>query len=416
MIYFITRKSLANRRLTTFLCIFSIALSVALYLGIERVKKGAEEGFINTISKTDLIVGAKGSPLQLLLYSVFNIGQPINNIRFESYQEFNHHEKVLWTIPISLGDAYQGHRVVGTNENFFNHYRFRGDHQLIMAEGRPFEKIFEVVIGHEVAKKHKIHLGDKLILSHGIQESSLYHHDNTPFIVVGILKATHTPIDHALYVTLEGLEAMHIGWESGAPDNLARDLSALKREDVKVGQITSFLLACKSRIQLLHMKREIDLFAKEPLMAAIPGVTLQELWKTLGQGQKVLSLVSLCVLLVGFLGIVISLYTSINERKREMAILRSLGAGPKKIMTLFLFESGLLTFLGCLFGLILLNLLMLLLAPSIEREFSLAMQFPLLTLNEFLFMMLTTLGGLIAGLIPAIKAYMTNLQEGLNPS
>ena len=125
MINFLTFKSIKNRKFTSFLCVLSIALSVTLFLGIERIRNGARDGFTNTISKTDLIVGAKGGPLQLLLYTVFHIGGAVNNIKISTYNDIKANPQVEWTIPISLGDAYRGFRVVGTDENFYEHYRFR---------------------------------------------------------------------------------------------------------------------------------------------------------------------------------------------------------------------------------------------------------------------------------------------------
>ncbi|MGZ3809062.1 MAG: ABC transporter permease, partial [Bacteriovorax sp.] len=135
MINFLTYKSIKNRKFTSLLCVLSIALSVTLFLGIERIRNGAREGFTNTISKTDLIIGAKGGPLQLLLYTVFHIGGAVNNIRMSTYDEIRNNHLVEWSIPISLGDTYKGYRVVATDENFFEHYRFRGDKQVVLETG-----------------------------------------------------------------------------------------------------------------------------------------------------------------------------------------------------------------------------------------------------------------------------------------
>ena len=164
MITYLNWKSVQNRKLTSLLCVASIALSVALLLGVERIKNGARDGFTNTISQTDLIVGAKGGPLQLVLYTVFRIGSPTNNIRFSSYTKIKNLPEVDWTIPISLGDAYRGYRVVGTDENFFKHYRYRRNQKIKVLNGKIPIGIFDVVLGYEVAQKFQHKPSDSIIL------------------------------------------------------------------------------------------------------------------------------------------------------------------------------------------------------------------------------------------------------------
>ncbi|MGZ3809802.1 MAG: ABC transporter permease, partial [Bacteriovorax sp.] len=217
MIKFLTYKSLNNRKFTSLLCVLSIALSVTLFLGIERIRNGAREGFTNTISQTDLIVGAKGGPLQLLLYTVFHIGGAVNNIRMSTYEEIKNNRLVEWTIPISLGDTYRGYRVVATDENFFAHYRFRGDKKIELSSGAIPKDTFDVVLGSEVAKKFQLKINDPIVLSHGVSSAAILSHEATPFRIVGIIAPTQTPIDTAVYINLYGMEAMHFGWESGVP-------------------------------------------------------------------------------------------------------------------------------------------------------------------------------------------------------
>ncbi|MBC7713757.1 MAG: ABC transporter permease, partial [Rhizobacter sp.] len=329
MINFLTFKSISNRKFTSFLCVLSIALSVTLFLGIERIRNGARDGFTNTISKTDLIVGAKGGPLNLLLYTVFHIGGAVNNIKMKTYEEIKKNHQVEWTIPISLGDAYRGFRVVATDENFYVHYRFRGDRSVEMSEGKIPNDTFDVVIGSVVAKKFNHKVGDPIIISHGISAQAILSHDNTPFRIVGIMKPTSTPLDTGVYITLQGMEAIHFGWETGVPSGDKINPDRFKKENIQITQLTSFMVKLKSRIAVLRMRRDIDNYMDEPIMAIIPALSLQEMWETIGYVEQILFLVSLCVLLVGVLSILISLYTSINERRREMAILRSLGASSR---------------------------------------------------------------------------------------
>lgn len=413
MINFLTYKSLANRKFTSLLCVLSIALSVTLFLGIERIRNGAREGFTNTISKTDLIIGAKGGQLQLLLYSVFHLGSAVNNIRMSTYDEIKNNRLVEWSIPISLGDAYKGFRVVATDENFFQHYRFRGDKHVALAFGKVPTETFDVVLGSEVAKKFKLKVGDPIVLSHGISSEAILSHDSTPFHIVGIAAPTMTPIDTAVFITLYGMEAMHFGWESGVPSGEQVNPERFKKENIQISQITSFMVKLKSRIAVLKMRRDIDQYEKEPIMAIIPALALQEMWQTIGYVEQILFLVSLCVLLVGILSILISLYTSINERRREMAILRSLGASSRHVFTLLLYESSFLVFLGCLSGVASLYALLLFVKPWLESNFSVYLDVQPLSLTEWYYLGGIFIAGSLAGLIPAIKAYMNSLQDGL---
>lgn len=340
MILRLSWKSLKNRKLTAGLCIFSIALSVMLFLSVERMRAGAEEGFTNTISQTDLVVGARSGQLQLLLYAVFHMGSPTNNIRYSSYEKIISSPAVAWSIPVSLGDSYRGFRVVATDQNFYKHYTFRGDRKIIFQDGAPAEGLFDVVVGAEVAARLGHKVGQKIVLSHGVSEVAVLEHKHSPFHIVGVLAPTQTPVDRGVYITLEGMEAMHIGWETGSPSyGDMPDYETMKKEDIKIGQLTAFLLRNQSRIFTLKMQRMVQDFEDEPLMAIIPGLALQELWQNLSYLENVLKIISASVLLVGFLSVVIALYTSLNERRREMAILRSVGLGAGGILCMLLLES-----------------------------------------------------------------------------
>jgi len=406
-------KSLLNRKVTSFLCCLSIALSIALLLGVERIRSTAKDGFTNTISGVDLLVGSRGSPINLLLYSVFHIGEPINNIRYSSYQTISELGSVDWTVPISLGDAYKSFRVVGTNENFFKYFQFRGDQKVQFSEGQAFSGIFDIVIGATVAKTLNHKVGDSIVLSHGIQEESLLHHEDSPFKIVGILKETSTPIDKAVYTSLEGMEAIHIGWENGMPSDEEIDKSGLKKENLKTTQITSFLLKTKSRIAILGLQRFIVNYDKEPLMGVIPAYTLLNLWETMSYLEKVLFLVSSLVLLVGFVSIIIALYSSLNERRREMAILRSIGAAPRHIFSLLFLESCLLNLVGILAGIIMLYFVGYFFQDILATKFSVYMKNSLLTLSEFKLLLLIFFVGTFIGMLPALKAYRNSLSDGL---
>lgn len=414
MIGHITLKSLKNRSVTAILCILSVAMSVTLILSVEKLRQGARDGFTNSISKTDLIVGARSGPLQLLLYSIFHIGSPTNNIRYSSYEKIKSNPSVGWTIPISLGDSYKGHRVVGTNEDFFTYYHFRGDKKLKLAQGEIFKQINDVVIGSRVAKRLGLKLGDKIFLNHGLEEADHLKHDNIPFLIKGILEPTSTPVDKGVYAPLEGIEIIHEGWETGIPTEKTKfELSQLNKEQHRPQQITAFMLGARSRIFVLRIQHALRSFSDEPLMGIIPALTLQELWGTLAQVENILFVIAIFVLIISLLGIFITLYSSLNERRREMAILRSLGASKTQIFGLLLSESQLLVFTGTILGLGVFYALILALSPWVESNYSVYLEVAAPGNKELLILLLVNLSAPLAGLLPALKAYKNGLQDGL---
>lgn len=404
-----------ERKVTVFLCLCSIAFSTALYLGVSRLSTSAKEGFTGTLSGADLIVGAKGGELNLLLYSIFHLGNPTSNIRYESYQKWASNRRLAWTIPISLGDSYKGFRVVGTDQNFTQHYRYRSDQKVEMQSGEFASGIWGVALGSKVAKSLGHKLGDRLILSHGISETSLSHHDHTPFTVKGILAPTGTPIDSSVFITLQGMEAMHIGWESGiAKEEDLPNPDELKFEDIKIRQITSFIAGARNRIQVLHLRRAIDTDESEPLMAIIPGLALSQLWEILSGVELALRVIGICVLIVGVIGIVIALTTSLQSRRREMAILRSVGGAPRHILFLLLSEALILAIFGFFLGEILLILGLMVALPLIEGSYSMALGLKIFELSDLGYLGLTLSSALMLSLLPAFMAYKQSLRDGLS--
>lgn len=418
MIFFrLAYKSLRNRLLTTSLTLLSIALSVALLIGVEHIRAGVRENFAQSLSQTDLIVGARGGALQLLLYTVFGMGSATNNMSYTSYETLKKHPAVQWTIPYALGDSHRGFRVIGTTEDFYREYRYRQDRKLAFRAGGPAREIFDVVLGHAVAAQLQYTLGAALVVTHGVTSGpGLLQHDDKPFRVVGILQRTFTPVDRALYVTLEGLEAMHVDWQDGAParPGTARAAEHLRTEALQIKSITAFLLRTKSRLETLRLQREINTFAAEPLMTIIPGVAMSELWRSIGYAEDGLKIVTLCVMLVGLLGMLMALYTSLNERRREMAILRAIGLGPWKIAGLLVLESGALSLGGCALGIGLVYGLLAVFQPVVEQHFGLYVPIRALSSVEYLYAVAALLAGCSIGLVPAIKAYRHTLTDGLS--
>lgn len=407
-------KSLRARALTTTLTIFSIALSVMLLVGVDRLRDAAQAGFSGTLSHTDLIVGARGGDLPLLLSSVFHIGNAANNVSWETYQHFAQHRAVAWTIPISMGDSFHGYRVVATDDNFYAHYQYRKDRSLKVVQGHTPEGIFDVALGAEVAARLHLRIGQKIVLAHGVETKSILNHDTTPFTVVGILGPTETPVDRAVYITLLGDEAMHFGWSGGTPPAIGEAAPAFDPSKLKVDQITCFLLGTKSRISTLYLQREIDTYKPEPLTAIIPAYTLQELWSLLDYADTALSLVSAAVLVVGLLAMLIALYTALNERRREIAILRAVGLHARQIFSLFLLESVLIASVGTASGIVSVYVLLYVLRSTIENHFGLPVALVGLSTRVEIYAVVTVLAGALLGTIPAWRAYRNSLVDGLN--
>ena len=408
-------RSLWNRRSTAVLTIFSISISVTLLIGVENIRKGVRTSFSSAVSGTDIIVGARGGSLQLLLYSIFRIGNATNNLSWESYNEFHNDKRVKWTIPISLGDSHRGFRVLGTNQEYFKHFRYGSKNKLEFSRGQSFSKVFDVVIGSEVAIKLNYRLNEKIIIAHGTGRKSFLKHDDRPFKVVGILKPTGTPVDQSLHVSLEGITAMHIDWESGAPPMEGESLSSadILKLDLKPEEITSFLIGLKSKIHAFSLQRQINSFKEEPLSAIMPGVALQELWNLLRTAEVGLRIITWFVLFAGLLGMMTSLLSGLNERRREMAILRSVGAGPGTISFLLIFEAIFLTLVGILFGLLFLYITLFVSQPLLEAYFGLFIPIQSPSVKDLIILGVIILNGMLMGLIPALRAYRQSLSDGM---
>jgi len=410
-------QSLKNRRLLTGLTILSIALSAALFLTVEKVREGARESFSNTLSQTSLIVGAKGSPIQLLLYTVFHMGSPTSNLSYSSFEKYSKHPAVDWTIPISLGDSHRGFRVVATNASFYEHYRFRQTRSIEFENGKGSQGIFDVVLGSEVARLLRYKILDPVVLSHGVSEGdSIFDHGDKPFRVVGILKPTKTPIDRALFITLEGMEAIHIDWKEGVPADPSKStkIEDIKKENLQISQITSFLVRTKAPQDILRLQREIMDDPNAALMAIMPGVALAELWRGISYAEDALRAVSLLIIFVGLLGMLISIYTTLHERRREMAILRTLGAHSMQIVFLLVFEAVVLTGLGLLLAIGLVYGGLLLFQPWIENATGVFIPIHRFSLMEWIYIAGVLFGGAVMGMIPALKAYRDALVDGLS--
>lgn len=409
----LTLASLWNRRLTAGLTVVVIALSVALLLGVERLRSDARQSFASTVSGTDLIVGAPSGPVQLLLYSIFHIGDATNEVSWPAVQRITARREVAWVVPLSLGDSHRGYRVVGTTADFFIHYRYGERRQVDFAEGRPFAGVFEAVVGAEVAARLGYRDGARITLSHGSGEHVAEHGDK-PFTVVGVLAPTGTPVDRSVMVSLESIEAIHLDWQGGAPIpglHIAPEL--VQKFDLSPKRVTAALVGLKNRAMVFRLQRAINEDTEAPLLAILPGVALDQLWDVVGVGARVLLAVSWLVVAVGLAGLIAVVVASLGERRRELAILRSLGAGPREVFLLVAAESVLLTLAGCVLGVALVQGVVAAMAGWLQASYGLALSPGWPVAREWMLLGAVMLAGLAASVVPALRAWRQSLVDGM---
>ncbi|MDX1343480.1 MAG: ABC transporter permease [Reinekea sp.] len=408
-------KSLWNRRVTALLTLLMVSVSVCLLLSVDRIRTDTRSSFANTLSGTDLLIGSRTGSLNLLLYSVFRIGNATNNISWQSYQELKNHKDVKWTIPISLGDSHKGYRVVGTNESYLQHYQYGRQHGLELQQGVWFADVFEVVLGAEVARQLNYQLGDAVVIAHGTGSTSFEQHDDRPFKVVGILAPTGTPVDKSLHIPLEGITALHVDWQSGVKrQGKTTSVDDTLSLDLTPDSITAFLVGMNSRLKAFGFQRQVNEFRKEPLMAVIPGAALQELWQLIGIAENALMAVSVMVIVTGLIGMVTVIISSLNERRREIAIFRALGAKRNTLLGLLMVESGFYGLAGLVTGYGLHVLLMGIANSHVQNRYGieLTIGWP----NESMMVILSSflVTTVILGLLPGYRAYRQSLSDGLS--
>lgn len=399
-------KSIRHRSFATTATVFSVALSLLLLFSVERVRRSVQDSFTQTVSGVDLLVGARTGSLQLVLFSVFNIGQVTNNITYQSYEKISQHPDVEWTIPISLGDGHKGFRVVATTTQFFEHYQVRSQEHLKIISGGPFAKDNEVVLGAEVAQTLKYKLGDKIVVAHGSTTGeSFEEHAEQPLTVAGILESTGTAVDRSVYITLAAMDHMHA-------DPKQEDEPAHEHQP-KPEAITSFFVKLKSKTKILPMQREITENKDEALLAVIPGAVLSDLWQSLSLIEFVLKLISALVMVVGLVGMIIALMTSLNERRREMAILRSLGAGFSHLAQLVFLEVFFILALAVGTSAVVKVLLETAISPFMAKKFGLYFAGAWFSATDIAMMVTTVVVGLVFALVPIMVFKNRSLKDGL---
>ena len=430
--YSLSVKSMKHRMGSVMITVVSLALGLALLLGVERIRNEARYGFTNTISETDLIVGARSGSVSLLLSSIFHIGNVTDNVSWETYQKIERNPQVAWTIPLSLGDSHKGYTVLGTNNAYFEHYKYGQKRMLALAEGKVIADTYDAVLGAEVAESLGYSIGQQIVLAHGSGELSFVEHTENPFTVVGVLKRTGTPIDQTVHVSLEGIEAIHLDFNNGeghvhhagcnhashqkeasSIDAFDALLASDEEVDLTPTEITAFLVGMKSRSDAVMLQRAINVHDGEALTAVLPGVALTELWQVVGVVEKILFVVSVLVLFVSLASMFGALMMSIKERRREIAILRSVGARPRHIVSLVLGEAMLVTLAAIVLGAVLLYAALFALRPVIQERVGMWIEITPPTSTEWAMLGIIFCSGVVIALLPAWRCYRSSLSDGL---
>ncbi|MBW8192902.1 ABC transporter permease [Neiella marina] len=411
MIIKLAYKSLLNRKTSVLLTLFSIVVSLALLITVEHIRSQAKTSFNRTVSSVDLIVGARTGQLNLLLYSIFRMGNATNNVSWQSYQDISSQRDVVWSVPLSLGDSHRGYRVLGTNQDYFEFYRYGDKRALAFDAGEAFSDPFGAVLGAEVARELGYEVGTKLTLSHGIGQVSFSDHDNAPFAVVGVLEPTGTPVDRTIHVSLAGIEAVHM------PPSRLKALQAAVADgnhvEVQPSTITAFMVGLKSKMSIFKIQRAINQYKQEPLMAVLPGIALVELWSLISSVENILRVISLCVFVSAILGLTTMLLASMQERQKEIAVLRAIGAGPVVLFVLIQLEALLVTSAAIGISLALVWGLFNGASDILASQYGIFVSTQILSMTQV--MQLAAALGVTAlvALIPAFSAYKKALHAGL---
>ncbi|MEL6286733.1 MAG: ABC transporter permease [Pseudomonadota bacterium] len=414
-IFSLAWRSLINRSASAILTVLAIGLAVALFLGVEKTRSGAKSGFESTLSGTELIVGARTGTVNLLLYSVFRMGDATAEVSWQTYEWLGDREDVAWTVPLSLGDSHRGYRVLGTTAEYFERYKYAGGETLRLATGERFADLFDAVIGADVAAALGYETGSPLVLTHGLGRAGFNDHDDRPFRVSGVLARTGTPVDRTIHVSLEAITAIHVGWETGSRSPMADAITEdmIRGFDLTPRTVTAIMVGLERRGTILRTKRAIDTYRSEALMAIIPGQALAQLWEVTGVAERALIAISLFVVAVGLVSVMTSILSSLNERRREMSILRATGARPGHVFFLLLAEAGLLGFIGAALGAVFLNGGLALARPFLTEAYGITLLGTAPSLLDVYTVFAVTGAAILMGLVPAWIALKRSLADGL---
>ncbi|WP_329805500.1 ABC transporter permease [Flavobacterium facile] len=407
-------KNIWFKPLNTILSILLLTASVAIITVLILVEKQFEEKYQSNLDGVDLVLGAQGSPLQLVLSSVYQVDDPTGNISYDSVKVWMKHPYVKKAIPLAYGDNYVGFKIVGTTPDYLEKY------QATIADGKVFEHNFEVVVGADVAEKLNLKRGDTFKGTHGSAAEGEVH-DHVEYIIVGIASKTGKVIDNLILSNIPTVWQMHHeggheevaenpahGEEGHVHDEHESDMTI----DEPNMEITSVLIEFKNKMGVFMWPNLIAQNTK--MQAALPTYQMNRLFDMFGVGLNALKYLAFGIMLISGISIFIALFNTLKERKAEFALMRVNGAKRHQLLLVVLYESILLCVVGYLFGTILGRVGIVLLSKASESDFKLGFNpMEIIWEKEGLLFGLTMLVGLIAAGIPAIKAYTLNISKTL---
>ena len=409
-------KSIRSRIIPTSLVTISLMASMVLLLSIERIQQGAEEGFNQSISGVDVIIGPRSSSLELVLYTVFHLGRPTNNITTKTIDDIKLRNDIDWIVPIALGDSHKGFRVIATQSNYFEHIKYSDNQSLTFLKGRAFSELPEVVLGSDVADKLNYSLGSNIQITHGSVEATGNKHDDFSFKASGILNKTGTPIDQAIFVDLKGYELLHLGWKSGKKvfslDNI--DLSTIPKEDLNPKTLTAAFVGLKSKLTLFNFSKSIREYPNEAISAVIPGVALSELWSIVGLVDKGFELLSWIIIAISLIAMITLIIASLDNRKQEMTIYRANGASPRFLATMVIYESLVIGLVAIIGAIILVTIVTYFATSQLNLTLGISPSFQWISLGEIKVFSVILLAGALSSLIPAVMVFRKNLHQTLS--
>lgn len=431
MIIKLAWRNIWFKPLNTILSIILLTSSVAIITVLVLLEKQFEEKFTNNIDGVDLVLGAQGSPLQLILSSVYQVDAPTGNISYDSAKVWMQNPFVKKAIPLAFGDNYRGYKILGTTHDYLEKY------QATLSEGRLYEKNFEVVIGGEIAQKLNLKIGDTFFGSHGDAAEGEVH-DHYAYKVVGISKITGKVVDNLILCTIPSVWQMHGGHEDMAVHNPEHGEEGHihedgdehmqhehnheehnyehKEKDMSINEpgmeITAVLLQFRNKMGIVTWPRMIAQNTK--MQAASPAIEVNRLFSLFGIGIDALRYLAYGIMLISGISIFIALFNTLKERKNEFALLRVNGAKRFQLLSLIMIESLLLCVVGFFFGTILGRIALMLISNSAEQDFKLSFNpYEFIWEKEGVLFVLTLLVGILAALIPSLKAYQLNISKTL---
>ena len=462
-------QSLLNRWLSCLLIILTLAFSISLFFTVSRIQESVRSSFQNTISGVDSVVAARGGDLQILLNSVFLIGEPNSTIRWGTFKDITDNNKMNWAVPITLGDSHKGYRVIGTTNNYFKEIKYSSGKNIEFLSGNSFNDVFDVVLGNAVANKLKYNLDAEIIITHGLSDVGEVHtfhsekenhsdhadhddhadeehdnhddhvdhddhakheehdnhedhadegheghnHENLGFKVTGILKPTGTPIDNAVYISLAGIEAMHTGW-IGNQKVIDVSIEQIMQSELKPKTISAIFVSLKNRTQVFQFQRDVLNYKEEAISSVMPGITLSRLWALTGNLDKAFKIITFFIIIIALLGMIAMTIAGLNGRRREMAILRSVGASPTNIVSLLLVESIIISLISCAIGYILMIIIFSIGKDYLQNNYGIFINSFSIKNYDLQMIISIICAALIATIVPAIQIYKNTLRDGLN--